>query len=614
MTQKLSWNRTNRFPHHTFWWEGIDGTRIFTHFPPIDTYNSDLSGAELAHASRQFADKAHANHSLAPFGWGDGGGGPTREMVGRAYRTRDLEGSPRVRMASPSVFFADAEAENARVPVWCGELYLEIHRGTYTSHAKLNQGNRRSEHLLREAELWATTAAIRTGAEYPYDQLDRLWKTVLLHQFHDILPGSSIAWVNREARESYRTVTAELEKLINETLKIITSTDSGERADLLCNAAPFLRSGVPALGCGAPTVELRPASVQQAGNGYVMDNGRIRAEIDGQGLITSLVDATTGRDAIAPGGYGNLLQVHPDLPNDWDAWDLDGFYRNTRIDLTAVEEMKVVTMPGGVAGLELRRRHGLSTFTHLISLSPGSMALEIQLDADWRERETFLKASFDLDVRAEVSSSETQFGHVNRPTHDNTSWDAAKFEICAHRFIHLAEPGYGVAVVNDSTYGHDVTRAVRDDGGTTTTLRLSLLRAPRWPDPETDQGDHRLRYWVVPAANIMDAVREGYAINLPARTVVGGKSVSPLIMVDSADVVVECVKLAEDRSGDVVVRLYAASGGRAASTVRADFQATSVESVDLLERPLDIGQSWSDPTATVVDFRPFQIVTLRYHR
>ena len=517
-----------------------------------------------------------------------------------------------MRMASPSVFFADAEAENARVPVWCGELYLEIHRGTYTSHAKLKQGNRRSEHLLREAELWAATATIRSGAEYPYDQLDNLWKAVLLHQFHDILPGSSIAWVNREARQSYRTITAHLEELINETLKIITSTGSGEGTELLCNAAPFTRSGVPALGCGAPTVELRPASVQQAGNGYVLDNGRIRAEIDGQGLITSLVDATTGRDAIALGGYGNLLQVHPDLPNDWDAWDLDGFYRNTRIDLTTVEEMRVVTMPGGVAGLEVRRRHGLSTFTHLISLSPGSMALEIQLDADWRERETFLRPSFDLDVRAEVSSSETQFGHVNRPTHDNTSWDAAKFEICAHRFVHLAEPGYGVAVVNDSTYGHDVTRAIRDDGGTTTTLRLSLLRAPRWPDPETDQGDHRLRYWLLPGAKIMDAVREGYAINLPVRTVVGGESVSPLIMVDSGDVVVECVKLAEDRSGDVVVRLYAASGGRATATVRADFPTEAVESVDLLERPLDIGQSWPDPAAAVVNFRPFQIVTLRY--
>jgi alpha-mannosidase len=614
MTQKLSWNRTNRLPHHTFWWEGIDGTRIFTHFPPVDTYNSDLSVAELAHASRQFADKAQARHSLAPFGWGDGGGGPTREMVGRAYRTCDLEGSPRVRMASPSMFFADAEAEYPQAPVWWGELYLEIHRGTYTSHAKLKQGNRRSEHLLREAELWATTATIRAGAEYPYDQLDRLWKTVLLHQFHDILPGSSIAWVNREARATYRTVTAELEKLINETLKIITSTESGEGTNLLCNAAPFPRSGVAALGCGAPTVEQRTAAVQQAGSGFVMDNGRIRAEIDGQGLIISVVDATTGRDAIAPGGYGNLLQVHPDLPNDWDAWDLDGFYRNTRIDLTAVEEIEAVTIPGGVAGLEVRRRHGLSTFNQLISLAPGSAALEIQLDADWNERETFLKASFDLDVRAEVSSSETQFGHVNRPTHDNTSWDAAKFEICAHRFMHLAEPGYGVAVVNDSTYGHDVTRTVRSDGGTTTTLRLSLLRAPRWPDPETDQGEHRLRYWLVPGATIIDAVREGYAINLPTRTVVGTESVSPLISVDSADVVVECVKLAEDRSGDVVVRLYAASGGRATATVRSDFPAESVESVDLLERPLDIGQSWPDPAAAVVNFRQFQIVTLRYRR
>jgi alpha-mannosidase len=260
------------------------------------------------------------------------------------------------------------------------------------------------------------------------------------------------------------------------------------------------------------------------------------------------------------------------------------------------------------------RRYGDSTFSHLITLAPGAAALEIQLDVDWQERETFLKAAFELDVRAEVSSSETQFGHVNRATHDNTSWDAAKFEICAHRFVHLAEPGYGVAVVNDSTYGHDVTRTVRDDGGTTTTLRLSLLRAPRWPDPETDQGQHRLRYALVPGATIGDAVREGYAINLPVRIREAEGPVAPLVLVDSADVVVESVKLAEDRSGDVVVRLYAATGGRARTTVRADFTASAVESVDLLERPLDIGQTWDDPAAALVDFRAFQIVTLRYRR
>jgi alpha-mannosidase len=251
----------------------------------------------------------------------------------------------------------------------------------------------------------------------------------------------------------------------------------------------------------------------------------------------------------------------------------------------------------------------------LISLAPGARALEVTLDADWQERETFLKAGFELDLRAEVSSSETQFGHVKRPTHENTSWDAAKFEICAHRFVHVAEPGYGVALVNDSTYGHDVTRNVRGDGGTTTTVRLSLLRAPRWPDPETDLGQHRLRYAIVPGAEIGDAVREGYAINLPERTV-AGPGVEPLITVDNPAVVVESVKLAEDRSGDVVVRLYSADGGRASATVRAGFEATSVTTVDLLERPLSGTDALTSDSPAELPFtlHPFQILTLRYTR
>ncbi len=630
LTQKISWNKTNLFPHHTFWWEGIDGTRIFTHFPPIDTYNSDLSAGELALASRQFADKARANHSLAPFGWGDGGGGPTREMLERARRSADLEGSPQVTIETPASFFARAEADYPQAPVWWGELYLEIHRGTYTSHALIKQGNRRSEHLLREAELWATTAAVRGGYEYPYQALDRLWKTVLLHQFHDILPGSSIAWVNREARDTYRAVAAELQELIADAVDAagsdrtrLTNGGAAEDRQWIFNAAPFARAGIPALGSAPspdPTsanqsgAEQSRAVLEQVGDRYVLDNGRVRAELDADGLIRSVVDAATGRDAIAPGGAGNLLQVHPDLPNDWDAWDVDSFYRNTRTDLVHAETVEIAELSGGVAGVRTVHRHGSSTFTSLITLAPDAAALEIQLDVDWQERETLLKAAFELDVRAEVSSSETQFGHVNRATHDNTSWDAAKFEICAHRFVHLAEPGYGVAVVNDSTYGHDVTRSVRPDGGTTTTLRLSLLRAPRWPDPETDQGQHRLRYAMVPGADIRDAVREGYAINLPLRAVPAGTVVSPLVTVDSADVVVEAVKMAEDRSGDVVVRLYAATGGRARATVRSGFDSSAVDSVDLLERPLDIGQSWDDPSSVAVDFRPFQIVTLRYRR
>jgi alpha-mannosidase len=614
LTQKISWNKVNRFPHHTFLWEGIDGTRVFTHFPPVATYNSDLSGAELALASRQFADSARANHSLVPFGWGDGGGGPTRETLERARRTADLEGSPQVRIESPAAFFSRAEADYTDPPVWWGELYLELHRGTYTSQARIKQGNRRSEHLLREAELWAATATIRTGAAYPYQELDRLWKTVLLHQFHDILPGSSIAWVNREVRATYEVVVAELNRLITGSLQTIEGADPVDGDQVLFNAAPYPRDGIPALGAAAGRPAAPVASVHQVADGFVLSNGLVRSRLDLTGLITSVIDGSTAREAIAPGGYGNLLQVHPDLPNDWDAWDVDSFYRATRTDLTSADCTELVELDGGVVGVRTMRHHGNSSFEQLVTLAPESRALDIQLDVDWHERETFLKASFGFDVRAEMSSSETQFGHVKRATHENTSWDAAKFEICAHRFIHVAEPGYGVALVNDSTYGHDITRDVRPDGGTTTTVRLSLLRAPRWPDPETDQGRHRLRYAVVPGAGILDAVREGYAINLPLRAVCGGTPVAPLITVDSRDVVVEAVKLAEDQSGDLVVRLYAASGGRARTTVGIGFPADSVHSVDLLERPLDIGQNWADPRAATVSFRPFQIVSLRYSR
>jgi alpha-mannosidase len=617
LTQKISWNKINRFPHHTFLWEGLDGTRVFTHFPPVATYNSDLSGAELALASRQFADQARANHSLVPFGWGDGGGGPTREMLERARRTADLEGSAQVRIESPAGFFARAEADYANPPVWWGELYLELHRGTYTSQARIKQGNRRSEHLLREAELWATTATVRTGAAYPYAALDRLWKTVLLHQFHDILPGSSIAWVNREARATYEAVAVELSQLIAEALQAVEGADpdpADEGSVMIFNATPYARAGVPALGAAPPRAAGAAASAEQVADGFVLSNGLMRVRIDTAGLITSLIDSATGRDGIAPGGCGNLLQIHPDVPNDWDAWDVDSFYRATRTDLSRADSTELVELDGGVVGVRTMRRHGRSSFEQLVTLAPESKVLDIQLDADWQERETFLKASFDFDVRAEESSSETQFGHVKRATHQNTSWDAAKFEICAHRFIHVAEPGYGVALVNDSTYGHDVTRDMRPDGGTTTTVRLSLLRAPLWPDPETDQGRHRLRYGVVPGAGILDAVREGYAINLPLRTVAGDVPVAPLITVDSPDVVVEAVKLAEDRSGDVVVRLYAASGGRARTTVRTGFAARSVHAVDLLERPLDIGQTWADATTANVRFGPFQIVSLRYAR
>ncbi|MEU1464325.1 glycoside hydrolase family 38 C-terminal domain-containing protein [Streptomyces sp. NPDC005727] len=611
LTQKISWSRTNTFPHHTFHWEGIDGTRIFTHFPPVDTYNCSMRGGEIAHAARNFKEKGRARHSLAPTGWGDGGGGTTREMVAKAARLRDLEGSATVVWETPRAFFEKAEAEYPEAPVWVGELYLELHRATLTSQAMTKQGNRRSEHLLREAELWAATAAVRTGFPYPYEELDRIWKTVLLHQFHDILPGSSIAWVHREARATYARVAAELTGIVEAAQRALAGEGT---TPLVFNAAPHARAGVPAAGAAAARTEGATTLAPRPDGGHVLDNGLLRIRIDARGLVVSVYDIAADRESVAPGRAANLLQLHPDFPNMWDAWDVDEFYRNTVTDLTDADS---VTAGEDGASVRVVRSFGSSRATQVLSLPPGERRLLIDTELDWHETEKFLKLAFPLDLHAERYASETQFGHVHRPTHTNTSWEAAKFEACNHRFVHLEEPGWGVALVNDSTYGHDVTRTVRTDGdrGTTTTVRASLLRAPRFPDPETDQGVHRFRHALIPGAGIADAVREGWRINLPERRVTGAHEVAPLVTVDDDAVVVTAVKLADDGSGDVVVRFHEAHGGRARATLTAGFEITGVTATDLLERPAAGSPAPDrDGDRITVRLRPFELMTLRLSR
>ncbi|MGW6770428.1 alpha-mannosidase [Streptomyces sp. NPDC055037] len=639
LTQKLSWNQSNKMPHHSFWWEGIDGSRVFTHFPPVDTYNSQFHGSELAHAERNFAEKGRASRSLVPFGWGDGGGGPTREMMERARRLKSLEGSPRVEIEHPAAFFAAAEEEYGdRAPVWSGELYLELHRATYTTQAKTKQGNRRAEHLLREAELWATAAALHSAGRaasyaYPYEELDRIWKTVLLHQFHDILPGSSIAWVHREARATYAAVRDELNGIIGEALAALGGDGS---AVGVWNAAPFARRDVvaarasevaegvvtqpladgevlaPALARAvAPgtftTLAPAPVTAEPADGGFVLRDQRLEVVIDADGLLASVRDLVAGREVLAPGGRGNLLQLHPDHPNQWDAWDIDRHYRHRHTDLTAADSVELIEEGPLRAAVRVVRTFGASRITQEISLTADTRRVDIVTEVDWQESEKVLKAAFPLDVHAERSTAEVQFGHVHRATHDNTGWDAARFEICAHRWLRVAEPGYGVAVLNDSTYGHDVTRTPHPDG-LGTTVRLTLLRAPHSPDPETDLGTHRFRYALLPGGTVEETVREGLALNLPLR-VAPAPEQPPLVNADHPAVTVEAVKLAEDRSGDVIVRLYESAGGRAEATLRVGFPVIGARVTDLLERPLHDAET--DEEGLRLRLRPFQILTLR---
>ncbi|MFJ4900877.1 alpha-mannosidase [Streptomyces sp. NPDC088727] len=629
LTQKLSWNETNRLPHHTFEWEGIDGSRIFTHCPPVDSYNASLTASENAHAEGNFNEKGVATRSLVPFGYGDGGGGPSRSMLEKARRLRDLEGSPKVVVESPDAFFeaARAEREGARLPVWRGELYLENHRGTYTSQARTKRGNRRSEALLREAELWAATAAVRSGAPYPYERLESLWQRVLLNQFHDILPGSSIAWVHQQAEREYGEIHAELETLIAEAAERLPGRPA------LLNAGPYARREVAVLagGPGFPGAQRladgRTAVLAEAGplasggeaqvrepvtaraqdGGFVLDNGVLTVVVDRRGLVTSVYDHAAGREAIAPGAVGNLLQLHPDDPNLWSAWNIDSYYRDVVHNLDTCESVALADEGPLLASVRVERVHGDSRFVQHVELAAESRQVTVRNDIDWQERDMVLKAAWPLDVHAERESAEIQFGHVQRPTHENTSWDAARFELWAHRWVHVGERRWGAALLTDSTYGHDVRRDTRQDGGTTTTLRLSLLRSPHSPDPQADRGTHRFGYALLAGAGIEEAVAGGYALNLPLRA--APARAAALVTLDTTDVVVESVKLADDRSGDVVVRLYEACGGAVGARLSAGFTLAGAQDCDLLEQP----ERELEPEDGVVGlaFRPFQIRTLR---
>jgi alpha-mannosidase len=525
-------------------------------------------------------------------------------------------------MRSPRDFFADAQAEYSSPTVWKGELYLEIHRGTYTSQAKTKQGNRRSEHLLREAEQWSALASVHAGLDYPYEELARIWKLVLLQQFHDILPGSSIAWVHREARSNYLQIFADLNKIIDAAQQsLVAKLGTPADGETIFNGAPIDRGGVAALSAAPATVRqsAEPVALTERDGGYLIENGKIIVTIDDHGLITSAIDKSTGRETLPAGQAANLAQLHADFPNAWDAWDIDEFYRHTVTNLTDAEGLSAEQLEDGSVQLRLRRTFGESSLEQTLLVRPGESAVEITNAIDWHEQEKLLKLAFPIDVHADSAAYETQFGHLVRPTHENTSWDSARFEVCAHRWVHVGETGFGAAVTNDSTYGHDVSRHQSPDGGSYSVVRLSLLRGPRYPDPRTDQDTHVLKARFEIGADVAQAIAGGYSINLPERRQPGSAEVPAIATVDGP-AIIEAVKLADDRSGDVVVRLYEPYGGRGNAVIKPGFGFSAVSEVDLLERPIEVIEDRkpalveSGADSATIAVRPFQIVSLRFSR
>lgn len=617
-TQKLSWNDTNRFPHHSFWWQGLDGSRVFTHFSPVDTYNALNTPGQLRFAARNFADHAGASTSLVCFGHGDGGGGPTAAMVERAALAADWEGVPPVTIDSVDGFFRDAIAEyGTAAPVWSGEMYFECHRGTYTSQARTKRGNLRCERLLYEAELWSVAAGV-----WPGEELDELWKLVLTQQFHDILPGSSIAWAHDDAERVHAEVAARAEALADAALSILTAPDSrpdgprtapdpGSGAWSIVNPGPFAAAGVvdvggelrwaaaAARGITTRSAEESPAPVVV--DGASMHNGIVRVEWDAEGHLTMLRLTSADRDALAGDRLGNVLVLHRDTPAQYDAWDIDRADTSRPVPVGGEVSVEVVTAGPLRASMVATRIAGGSTYRLTTTLDAGSARVDCVLEVDWHEREQRLQVVLPVDVHAGDALCGTQFGAVRRPRHANTSWDDAKFEVCAHRYVHAGEPGFGVAMLVAGPHGFDV----RGDA-----LRMTLLKSARYPDPDADRGEQRVgwSYWLHDGPDPLSAgIEEAAAVvRHPMRAVAGSADIE-VASCDAPGVIIEAVKRAEDGSGDLVVRLWESRGARTSGHLRVAGAVAHV--TDLLERP--IGSLAVDADGVAVTLRPHQILTVR---
>src|SRR5882672_5784750 len=599
LTQKLSWNDTNQPEHHTFTWEGIDGTRIFTHFPPADTYNGSFSAEEVERSIRNFKDGASSSRSLYLFGWGDGGGGPEPEMIESAHRLG-------VELGRAADFFDEASAEAHDLTTWVGELYFELHRGTYTSQSRTKLLHRRAEQALREAEIWSVAAG-----DYPADELEAAWKTLMLNQFHDILPGSSIDWVYEESNRDLLRVANTAEEITARATRTLAGS-----GDQICvfNVNSHRRLEVVDLGDRLRVVEspacgwaiqsdahvLRDQLVQVTNR--AMENDLLRVEWDDRGLLTSIWDKEVRREVLS--GLGNLLQLHDDNPALHDAWDIDLDYLKSRTDITDLAAQQV-EQPGGLRGaVRFTREFGASRFSQRMVLDAGSRLLRFECDVNWREQHKLLKVAFPVTVSSDEATYETQFGHVRRPTHSRTSRARAMFEVCAQRWADLGDADYGVALLNDCKYGYDIHGGV---------MRLSLLRAPTHPDPTADRGWHRFTYALMPHlgdfrhAGVIAAAED---LNAPLRITRGAPADGrrSLIELDTPQVVVQTIKRAED-SEATIVRLYEAWGGRCKVRLRTTLPVSRAFICDLLER--DRREVALTDGEIELELTPFKILTLK---
>ncbi|XP_056138138.1 alpha-mannosidase 2C1 [Lampris incognitus] len=628
LTQKLSWNLVNVFPHSTFFWEGLDGSHVLTHFPPGNSYEMKGKVEDLVNTVRNNKDKGRANHSAALFGFGDGGGGPTQLMLDRLKRVQDTDGLPKVQMSSPDKLFSQLRAESALLCTWTGELFLELHNGTYTTQAEIKRGNRQCEALLHDIEVVSSLALWRDKAfRYPSDQIRELWRLLLLNQFHDVIPGSCIEMVVEDALGYYKDIRSIGGRLLRDALRALGSKEQEVVSAAVFNSLPWERNEVIELqdgagqsglalvrvpSCGLAAVKVTqpvaPVSVTVQADGTVlMENGILRTIVNKDGSLASLYLVSASREAISDDCCGNQFVMFDDIPLYWDAWDVMDYHLQTRKPVLEVVQPAQVVSSGGLRGsisftLRISDR---STITQEIVLDALCPYIKFNTQVNWAESHKFLKVEFPVQVRSPNATYEIQFGHVQRPTHRNTSWDWAKFEVWGHKWADLSEHGFGVALLNDCKYGHSVYK---------NTMTLSLLRAPKAPDANADMGTHHFTYAIMPhTGSFQDAsvIQHAYNLNFPLRSTQCCADTMPwsAFSVGSPAVILETIKRSEEKNA-LVVRLYESYGSSVTTTLYTTLPLREAWHCDLLERPDSLRPAAVTSAGITLNFSPFQIVSL----
>lgn len=646
LSQKLSWSLINTFPHNTFLWEGIDGTAVIAHFPPADTYTANVKVKEILSTVTKLKDKGRVSESVLLYGYGDGGGGPTEDMLERQLRLKDVDGCPKLKSYTPEEFFSNIKKnEMKNLNTWVGELYLELHNGTYTTQALTKLHNRKREFDLHDADFLLTVCATyATSALHTKEcddmkwELEAAWKKLLLNQFHDVLPGSSIKDVYDEAVILYEEIIATVETTKNKILKslfgeaddyfspeldtIVVNTLPWERTEIVKlqhkSKPEYLHSSITVPSLGFARIENLTKSclvkIEKMPDGnFSMKNELISAVIDSFGRILSLKVLGCEKEAIAPGCFANQFVLYDDIPLYWDAWDVMDYHLETGKPILKVKSSASLSTNQTELLVEL----GVGDKSSLkleISLLPGKPYLSFKATVNWFENHKFLKVEFPVNVHSREATFDIQFGHLQRPTHFNTSWDSARYEVCGHKWIDLSEYNWGVALLNDCKYGHSVHKNI---------MRMSLLRAPKSPDDQADMGLHEINYAIMPHQGTLQSagvIKEAYAFNVPlikrhVQKGLQGAVISAttknysFFSVDQPGIVIETIKLAQKVDKALVVRLYESFGARCTAQLTSHLPLKTVTFCNGLEEAEGAPIEWKN-NHFPLKFLPFQIISI----